>query len=106
MGEERRKHPRMTMPLDGRWLGASGGSVCHIENISQGGCYVQTSAASVEGHGVIRLCFGQGGWLSLAGRVVHAERGQGFGVRFRDMAPEVRRQLHDHLAALKSALVA
>jgi hypothetical protein len=106
MGKERRKDPRVSIPLDGRWLGSSGGSPCQIENISLGGCYVQTAESSVQGHGVVMLDFGRQGSLSIAGRVVHAEQGLGFGVRFRDMAPELRVELRGHLKALRSVRVA
>jgi len=106
MAEERRKYPRMTIPLDGRWLGASGGSTCHIGNISPGGCYIHTTARSVEGHGVVSLYFGPEGSLSIAGRVIHAERGRGFGVKFRAMSPELELQLQERIENMKSAMVA
>jgi hypothetical protein len=44
--------------------------------------------------------------LSIAGRIVHAERGRGFGVKFVDISADVRRELADHLEELKAALVA
>jgi hypothetical protein len=44
--------------------------------------------------------------LSIAGRIVHAERGHGFGIKFVDLSAEVRRELAVHLEELKSALVA
>ena len=47
------------VPIDGRWLGDSGGTTCQVENISLGGCFVRTSAPSVEGLGVLRLIFGR-----------------------------------------------
>ena len=103
---ERRKHPRVSATVDGRWLGAAGGATCHVENISLGGCFVRTSAPSIEGMGVIRFILGGKTSLTVAGRVVHAERGRGFGVQFRDMSQDVRVELERHLGELRAALVA
>src|SRR5262245_39211870 len=102
---ERRKYPRVSAAIDGRWLGASGGATCHVDNISLGGCFVRTSAPSVEGMGVIRLILGKS-TLSMAGRIVHAERGRGFGIQFRDMSQDVRVELDRQLGQLRAALVA
>jgi hypothetical protein len=105
MFKERRQHVRVVIPIDGRWLGALGGTTCQVENISLGGCFIRTPAPSVEGLGVIRLLFGRKP-LSIVGRVVHAERGRGFGVKFRDVSPEVLAELERHIEELKAALVA
>jgi PilZ domain len=103
---ERRKHARVSATIDGRWLGASGGATCQVENISLGGCFVRTSAPSVEGMGVIRLILGGKINLTIVGRVVHAERGHGFGVQFRDISLDARMELERHLGELRAALVA
>ncbi|HYN10174.1 MAG TPA: PilZ domain-containing protein [Vicinamibacterales bacterium] len=105
MVNERRQHPRIAVPMDGRWLGDSGGTTCQVENISLGGCFVRTSAPSVEGMGVLRLIFGRRP-LSIAGRIVHAERGRGFGMKFQDVSADVRSELMRYLEELKSARVA
>ena len=102
---ERMKHPRVSSAIDGRWLGASGGATCQVENLSLGGCFVRTSAPSIEGMGVIRLILSGKTSLTVAGRVVHAERGHGFGVQFRDISQDVRVELQRHLGELR-ALVA
>jgi hypothetical protein len=105
MVNERRQFPRIAVPIDGRWLGESGGTTCQVVNISLGGCFVRTSAPTVEGLGVLRLIFGRTP-ISIAGRIVHAERGRGFGVKFQDVSPAVRSDLERHLETLKAALVA
>ncbi len=105
MVKERREHMRISARIDGRWLGESGGTTCHIENISLGGCFVRTTAPSVEAMGVLRLLLG-GTSLSIAGRIVHAERGRGFGLKFRDVSHEVRAELERHLETLRTARVA
>jgi PilZ domain len=105
MVNERRQYPRCEVSIDGRWLGESGGTTCQVANISLGGCFVRTSAASVQGLGVLRLIFGLTP-LTLAGRIVHAERGRGFGVKFLDVSADVRAELKGRLEELKAALVA
>ena len=90
MVNERRQYPRCEVSIDGRWLGESGGTTCQVANISLGGCFVRTSAPSVEG----------------LGRIVHAERGRGFGVKFQYVSADVRAELKERLEELKAALVA
>ena len=105
MVNERRQYPRCEVSIDGRWLGESGGTTCQIANISLGGCFVRTSAPSVQGLGVLRLIFGLTP-LTLAGRIVHAEAGRGFGVKFLDVSADVRGELKGRLEELQAALVA
>jgi hypothetical protein len=105
MVNERRQYPRCEVSIDGRWLGESGGTTCQVANISLGGCFVRTSAPSVSGLGVLRVIFGHTP-LTLAGRIVHAERGRGFGVKFLDVSADVRAELNGRLEELKAALVA
>lgn len=106
MVNERRQYPRCEVSIDGRWLGESGGTTCQVANISLGGCFVRTSAPSVEGLGVLRLIFGHTPPLTLAGRIVHAEGGRGFGVKFQYVSADVRAELQERLEELKAALVA
>ncbi|MGH7635811.1 MAG: PilZ domain-containing protein, partial [Gemmatimonadaceae bacterium] len=40
--DERRQHPRLAIPIQGSWRGASGGSQCRIADVSAGGCFVQS----------------------------------------------------------------
>ena len=67
---------------------------------------MRTSAPSVAGLGVLRLIFGHTPPLTLAGRIVHAERGRGFGVKFLDVSADVRAELKGRLEELRAALVA
>ena len=45
MGQERRKYPRVTVPIDGQWRNASTGSFCRVLNVSLGGCFVKSPSA-------------------------------------------------------------
>ena len=102
---ERRKHARIAVPVDGRWLGNSGGRPARWRTSASGDASCGRRRPRWKASGVLRLMFGRKS-LSIAGRIVHAERGRGFGLKFQDVSPDVRRELAGHLEDLKSALVA
>jgi Tfp pilus assembly protein PilZ len=102
MSEERRKHPRVAVSLDGRWQGASGASLCKIASLSLGGCFVQTPAPpAVEDKTFVTLFLRGRGSMLLAGRVARVEPGRGFGMQFREMLPETKFQLGEELEHLR-----
>ena len=102
MGEERRKHARVAVSLDGRWQGSSGASLCKIASLSLGGCFVQTPAPPQVDDKTFMTLFLKGrGSMLLAGRVVRVEPGRGFGMQFREMLPETKFQLGQELEHLR-----
>ena len=42
-GMDRRKHPRLTVTMDGAWRGLSGEGLCVFSDISLGGCFAYCS---------------------------------------------------------------
>ena len=104
MVEERRKHPRLAVALDGRWQGATGASLCKINSLSLGGCFVLSSAPpQVDDKAFVTLFLRGRGSMLLAGRVARVEPGVGFGVQFREMLPETKYQLGEELGRLGGA---
>jgi hypothetical protein len=99
MTENRRSHPRITMPLECAWSGASGRAETRISDLSEAGCYVDTSQVPVAGETVeINVTLG-GAALTLSGRVVYAAVGMGFGAKFEPLETATA----GHLSAFVSA---
>jgi PilZ domain-containing protein len=83
MTEERRSDERVSLNLPARWDGLSGGHEARIEDLSLGGCFVNTGGRVDVGEIVgleIKLPLGE--WLPLRGEVISYQQGIGFGVVF------------------------
>ena len=103
MGQERRKHPRVTVPIDGQWQTPSGGHFCRVLNVSLGGCFARSpSTPPPKDLATITLYFGKHGPLSVKGKVVHIEPKEGFGFAFQDLYREVKYQLDEQIESLKT----
>ena len=100
---ERRKTPRVAVPVDGQWRNASTGSFCQVLNLSLGGCFVKSaSSPATSDPSTMTIYFGKHGPMSIKGKVVHAEPRAGFGFEFLHMDREIRIQLGQNLESLKT----
>ena len=72
MNTERRTSPRVQVPIDVVWNGASGRTVSRVEDLSVSGCFVGSLAAPSLGDE----------HLSIDAEAVYCEPNIGFGVRF------------------------
>ena len=94
---ERRSEDRLEVRLDAVWDG-SGNFLARITDLSEGGCFVDTTGEAALGE---RLTFGielpDGGQLELTGEVAHHMRPVGFGLRFVDLTDEQRDQLRSFI---------
>ena len=80
---ERRSDQRISLNLDARWDGLSGGHEARIEDLSLGGCFVNTPGRVDIGEDVvIEIKLPAGDWLQLPAKVVAYQHGIGFGVVF------------------------
>ncbi len=80
---ERRTDQRIQLNLDARWDGLSGGHEARIEDLSLGGCFVNTTGrVDVGEEVVIEIKLPAGDWLQLPAKVVASQHGIGFGVVF------------------------
>ena len=83
MPEERRSDQRISLNLDARWDGLSGGHEARIEDLSLGGCFVNTTRRVDVGEDVVvEIKLPAGDWLQISGQVVDYQQGIGFGVVF------------------------
>ena len=99
MTDNRRSDERVSINLDVRWDGQSGGHEARIEDLSLGGCFVNTTGRVDPGEVVslsIKLPSGQ--WLPLRGEVVSHQQGIGFGVLFSFLTDEEEQALRELVA--------
>jgi hypothetical protein len=83
MPEERRSDQRFTVNLPVKWDGMAGTHEARLEDISLGGCFINTTGR-VEIDEVVSLevRLPSGEWLGLRGEVASYQPGIGFGLLF------------------------
>ena len=98
MPDERRRNKRKRLLLEAKWQSMSSTHEARVDDISLGGCFVDTvgrveldEAVDLE----IRLQSGE--WLSLKGKVASYQPGVGFGMSFTSLSK-------DEVAALKDLM--
>lgn len=100
MTSERRKHQRVSKRFDGGWEGSSGGGLCTINDLSVGGCYVQTLSTPSKGDKTtVTVRVGEHD-LTLRGVVVYVDPTMGFAVRFQEVTEAEHDQLRELLESL------
>lgn len=83
MTEDRRAEQRVPANLLAKWDGLSGHTEARIEDISLGGCFVNTKVQVQLGEIVsLDVKLQSGEWLRFRGKVVSYQPGIGFGVFF------------------------
>ncbi len=83
MTDERRSDERTPTNLPAKWDGLSGGHEARIEDISLGGCFVNTNGRVDPGEIVVlEIKLPNGEWLPLRGEVTSYQEGVGFGLLF------------------------
>ncbi|MCA1643883.1 MAG: PilZ domain-containing protein [Acidobacteria bacterium] len=93
---ERRAHERLRLPLEAQWEGQAGEHEAHVQDLSPGGCYIESDGQVSDGERVtIRVRTPSGAWLVIHGAVAHHQPLKGFGVLFLPLAPATRYQLED-----------
>lgn len=83
MDKERRSDERVPTNLPAKWDGLSGGHEARIEDISLGGCFVNTTGRVDIGEVVVlQVKLPSGEWLTLRGEATSIQDGTGFGLNF------------------------
>ena len=94
MTEDRRSEKRVGTNRPAKWVGLSGVYEGRLEDISLGGCFVNSDGEVEENELVnleIELLSGE--WLSLRGEVVYIQLGIGFGLLFNFLTDDQQRAL-------------
>ena len=96
MTKDRRSDERVSLNLPAKWDGLSGGHEARIEDLSLGGCFVNT-AGRVDLGEIVSLEFKlpSGEWLPVRGEVVSYQQGIGFGVLFSFLTDEEEQALRE-----------
>lgn len=99
MTEERRSDERVSLNLPVRWDGLSGTSEARIEDLSLGGCFVNTGGRVEVGELVgLEIKLPSGEPLVLRGEVTSSQNGIGFGVVFPFLTAEEEQGLRELLS--------
>lgn len=104
MGTERRRYPRIAIPLDGAFSDSSGWGKRNVRivDIGQGGCFIDAMSPPGVGTALRIEIVAAGRTLSLPAEVVYVDRIQGFAVRFTNLPPETETALSDAITDLTS----
>jgi hypothetical protein len=96
MTENRRSDERVSINLPARWDGLSGRHEARIEDLSLGGCFVNTKGRVDVGEIVgIEMKLPSGEWLQLRGEVATYMVGTGFGVLFTFLTDDEEQALRE-----------
>ena len=83
MRDERRSNKRKRLLLDAKWESMSRRHEARVDDVSLGGCFVNTYAQVELGEQVnLAIQLPSGGWLPLRGHVASYQPGVGFGMSF------------------------
>jgi hypothetical protein len=98
MGEERRRSERKRVLLEAKWESMSHTHEARVDDVSLGGCFVNTFGR-VEPHETvsIQLLLPSGEWLPLQGEVASYQPGVGFGLAFTSLSEEETEVLRELL---------
>ena len=99
MTENRRTDERVSTNLPARWKGLSGNHEGRIEDLSLGGCFVNTAGRVDVGEVVeVKMKLPSGEWLQLHGEVASYQTGIGFGVLFTLLGDDEKQALRTTIA--------
>ena len=98
MREERRSNKRKRLLLEAKWESMSNTHAARVEDLSLGGCFVDTSGRVELNEAVdLEIQLPSGERLSLRGQVASFQPGVGFGMSFTSLS-------EDEIAALKNLM--
>ena len=99
MTEERRSSRRKLILLEAKWESMSRAHEARVDDVSLGGCFVNTFGR-VELNEQVNLLIKRpsGEWLSLSGHVATFQHGVGFGMCFDSLSEEQTARLEEMIA--------
>ncbi|HET6852056.1 MAG TPA: PilZ domain-containing protein [Pyrinomonadaceae bacterium] len=99
MPDERRSSERKRILLEAKWESVSRRHEARVDDVSLGGCFVNTYAqAEVDEDVNLEIQLPSGEWLPLRGKVASYQPGVGFGMSFTSLS-------EDEAAVLKQLLL-
>ena len=89
MSDERRVNERKRLLLEAKWESMSRTHEARVDDVSLGGCFVNTFGRVEQNEAVnLQIELPSGEWLSLSGRVASYQPGVGFGMSFDTLSEE------------------
>lgn len=89
MTDERRSNSRKRILLEAKWESMSHAHEARVDDVSLGGCFVNTYGRVELGEPVnLQILMSSGEWLALRGYVASYQPGVGFGMSFEPLAED------------------
>lgn len=89
MPDERRSNERKRILLEAKWKSVSRRHEARVDDVSLGGCFVNTYAQVELGEHIdLEILLASGEWLPLRGDVASYQPGVGFGMSFISLSAE------------------
>ena len=102
MGQERRSSQRKRILLEAKWESMSRTHEARVDDVSLGGCFVNTFGHVEPAEEVnLQIQLPSGEWLPLRGRVASYQPGVGFGIAFTSLRAADRAVLRELIATAK-----
>lgn len=106
MDGERRNSVRKRVLLEARWESMSRTHEARVDDVSLGGCFVNTYGKVELGEPVdLQLQLPSGEWLPLRGRVASYQSGVGFGICFESLSKEETTALKELMFTAKEHML-
>lgn len=106
MPEERRTNKRKRLLLDAKWESMSSSYEARVDDVSLGGCFVDTLGRVELNEAVdLEIRLPSGRWLPLQGYVVSYQPGVGFGLSFTSLSKQQIALLENLIATTKEKLI-
>jgi hypothetical protein len=100
--DERRTSERKTILLEAKWESMSRRHEARIDDVSLGGCFVNTYAQVEPQEEVnLEIQLPSGEWLPLRGRVASYQPGVGFGIAFTSLSEKETAALKELIRSAK-----
>jgi len=102
MPDERRSNQRKRILLEAKWKSMSRRHEARVDDVSLGGCFVNTYAQVELGEHIdLEIELAPGEWLPLRGHVASYQPGVGFGMSFTSLTTAERARLEELLRTAK-----
>ena len=106
MQDERRSNQRKRLLLEARWESMSSTHEARVDDVSVGGCFVNTLGRVEPNEGVsLQIQLPSGAWLPLRGYVTSYQPGVGFGVSFTSLTDDETAALMELIASAQEKFI-
>jgi hypothetical protein len=106
MPEERRTNKRKRLLLEAKWKSMSSTHEARVDDLSLGGCFVDTvGRVELKERVELEIRLPSGDWLSLRGQIASYQPGVGFGMSFSSLSRDEVAALKDLMSSLQEKFI-